>query len=167
MVDVEYCKLMASYNRWMNERMYALCAGMSDEERKADQGAFFRSIHSTLNHIVFGDLAWLSRITGDPTDVPPLGVDLYEDYAELHAARVTLDQRIVDWVSGFSREWLADSLSYVSRIDNQRRTIPNWVLATHMFNHQTHHRGQITTMLSQLGLDIGSTDIPFMPGVAS
>ncbi|MEM7190759.1 MAG: DinB family protein [Pseudomonadota bacterium] len=163
MISKDYCRVLASYNAWMNRRLYAVCAEITDEDRKADRGAFFGSIHSTLNHILYADLAFLSRFTGDPTDPPPLGVDLYDDFDELSTVRQAVDARISDWVLTLSDDWKADDLSYVSLVDGVRRTMPRWVVLTHMLNHQTHHRGQITTLLSQMGLDIGPTDIVFMP----
>jgi uncharacterized damage-inducible protein DinB len=167
MIDVEYCQTMARYNRWMNERLYELCAGIADAERRADRGAFFRSIHGTLDHIVYADLAFLSRFTGDPPDVPPLGQELYADFAELRSVRKAVDARLIDWTAKLSAEWLAAPFTYTSKVDGATRTLPTWVLVTHLFNHQTHHRGQLTTLLSQLGYDPGVTDLPFMPGVAS
>lgn len=163
MITAGYCKIMAEYNAWMNERLYELCASIPDEERKEDKGAFFGSIHGTLNHILYGDLAFMSRFTGDPVDVPELGVDLYSDFQELWLARITLDQRIVVWAAELNVDWLVQELTYISRVDGVSRTIPRWVLVVHMLNHETHHRGQVTTLLSQMGLDVGSTDLPFMP----
>lgn len=154
---------MAEYNRWMNARLYDLCASISDEDRKRDRGAFFGSIHSTLNHILYGDLAFMSRFTGDPSAVPELGVDLYTDFDELLRARSSLDERLVEWAALIGKEWLEQKLTYTSKVDGITRTVPQWVLVCHMFNHETHHRGQITTLLSQMGLDMGTTDIPFMP----
>jgi uncharacterized damage-inducible protein DinB len=162
MITREHCVLMAEYNVWMNERLYALCERLDDAERRAERGAFFGSIHATLNHLAFGDLAALSRFTGDPPKVPPLGVDLYPDFAALHAARVALDRRIAAWAATVNAQWLAGTLTYTSVVDGRTRTLPRWALAAQMFNHQTHHRGQITTLLSQMGHDIGATDIPFM-----
>jgi uncharacterized damage-inducible protein DinB len=95
--------------------------------------------------------------------VPPLGEDLFAEFALLRAAREHLDDRLLKWSSALTAEWLALPLTYVSKVDAQERTISRWVLVSHLFNHQTHHRGQITTLLSQHGLDLGSTDIPFMP----
>ncbi len=164
MIDRDHCQLLANYNRWLNQRLYAVCADLSEVEQKRDRGAFFGSIHSTLNHILYGDLAFLSRFTGDPAEVPPLGVDLYDNFAELQAARWALDDRIANWAAALTADWLAANLTYTSRVDGRVRTVPRWVLVTHMFNHQTHHRGQVTTLLSQLGLDLGTTDLPFMPG---
>jgi uncharacterized damage-inducible protein DinB len=157
---------MARYNRWMNERLYALCAGMSDAERRRDRGAFFRSIHGTLNHLVYADLAFLSRFTGDPPEVPPLGVELYADFAELSGVRAALDARLEAWADGLSERWLCAPHTYTSKVDGQKRTLPSWILVVHLWNHQAHHRGQLTTLLSQQGLDVGTTDLPFMPGVA-
>ncbi len=167
MIDADYCRTMARYNRWMNERLYALCATLPDEDRRRDRGAFFESIHGTLNHLVYADLAFLSRFTGDPPAVPPLGVELYADFSELAAVRAELDARLVAWSEGLSNEWLAAPFTYTSKVDGLTRTLPTWVLVVHLSNHQTHHRGQLTTLLTQCGLDPGVTDLPFMPGVAS
>jgi uncharacterized damage-inducible protein DinB len=165
-IDVEYCRLMARYNRWMNERLYELCAAIPEPQRRADRGAFFRSIHGTLNHIVYADLAFLSRFTGDPAEVPPLGVELYADFAELRSVRATLDARLEQWTASLSEAWLRAPFTYTSKVDGATRTLATWILVAHLFNHQTHHRGQLTTLLSQLGRDPGVTDLPFMPGVA-
>ncbi len=163
MITTHYSQTMAEYNTWMNERLYALCASISDEERKRDRGAFFGSIHRTLNHILYGDLAFMSRFTRDPAEVPELGIELHGDFQELWLARTALDQRIVAWAATIEADWLEQTLTYTSKVDNVSRTVQQWVLVTHMFNHGTHHRGQVTTLLSQMGLDLGTTDLPFMP----
>jgi uncharacterized damage-inducible protein DinB len=163
MITASHSQLMAQYNEWMNSRMYALCASLPDAELHRDLGAFFRSIYATLNHIAYGDLAFLSRFTGKPSVVPEPGADLFGTFSVLRAERETLDNRILVWSQSLTPAWLAEPLTYTSKIDGKARTVPKWVLVTHMFNHQTHHRGQVTTLLSQMGVDIGSTDIPFMP----
>ena len=163
MITSAYCITMAEYNVWMNDRLYTLCSTIDDKERKRDRGAFFDSIHRTLNHIMYGDLAFMARFTGDPTEVPELGADLYADFDDLWQARKALDERILNWAATLSENWLREDLTYKSKVDGITRTVPQWVLVTHMFNHETHHRGQITTLLSQTGLDIGTTDMPFMP----
>ncbi len=162
MTSGAHCLLMATYNEWMNARLYALCATLPEAEMRRDRGAFFGSIERTLNHIVYGDLSFLSRMTGDPSAVPELGIDLFEGFRALHEARTALDARLIAWAARLSDAWLAEPLTYTSKVDGKTRTAPNWVLVTHMFNHQTHHRGQVTTLLAQMGLDVGSTDIPFM-----
>ena len=167
MLDAEYARTMARYNRWMNERLYSLCARIPDAERRVDRGAFFGSIHGTLNHLVYADLAFLSRFTGDPPEVPPLGEELHADFGELSDARESLDSRISAWTSDLSEDWLRSPFTYGSKVDGASRTVPAWILVAHLFNHQAHHRGQLTTLLSQLGHDPGTTDLPFMPGIAS
>ncbi|MFK7915606.1 MAG: DinB family protein [Pseudomonadales bacterium] len=163
MITAAYCQTMARYNIWMNTKLYELCTTMTDADRKQDRGAFFGSIHHTLNHILYGDLAFMSRFTGDPKQVPDFGVDLHDDFAALTKARYALDTRIAAWSETLDSEWLEQSLTYTSKADGSTRTVVHWVLVTHMFNHATHHRGQVTTLLAQMGLDPGSTDLPFMP----
>ena len=167
MISATYCTTLAQYNEWMNERLFALCAGLSDEELRRDRGAFFGSIQRTLNHILYADLAFLSRFTGDPPAPPELGVDLHTHFANLHAARRALDQRLCEWTATLDDAWLRGTLTYVSKVDGRTRTRPRWLLVTHLFNHQAHHRGQTTTLLAQMGLDMGSTDLPFMPSLAA
>lgn len=162
MITASHSRLMAQYNEWMNSRMYSLCGSLPDAELRKDRGAFFKSIYATLNHIAYGDLAFLSRFTGNPSMVPEPGADLFGTFGLLRTERAALDQRILVWSESLSPSWLAEPLTYKSKIDGKTRTAPKWALVTHMFNHQTHHRGQVTTLLSQLGLDIGATNIPFM-----
>jgi uncharacterized damage-inducible protein DinB len=162
MITSSHSQLMARYNEWMNSRMYALCASLPDAELHKDRGAFFKSIYSTLNHIAYGDLAFMSRFTGSPSVIPKPGADLFGTFSRLRAERVTLDGRILIWSESLTPAWLTEPLTYASKIDGKTRTVPRWVLVTHMFNHQTHHRGQVTTLVSQMGLDVGTTDIPFM-----
>ena len=163
MITSDHCQLMARYNEWMNSRLYALCATIPDLELHRDRGAFFKSIYLTLNHIAFVDLAFLARFTGSPGTIPEPGVDLFGSFAALRNERQALDTRLLSWVASLTTEWLADELTYESKIDGKVRTVAKWVLVTQVFNHQTHHRGQVTTLLSQMGLDVGATDIPFMP----
>ena len=165
MITTDYCSLMARYNQWMNKRLYEVCSSIGYSKRKENLGAFFDSIHSTLNHILYGDLAFLARFTNDPPEPPEIGVDLYADFSELQQQRIAVDIRILQWSTAFTQEWLQTPLTYTSKVDGVTRTVENWVLIVHLFNHQTHHRGQVTTLLSQLDLDMGTTDIPFMPGI--
>lgn len=163
MITAEFCATMARYNGWMNRRLYATCARLTDAERKRDRGAFFKSIHATLDHIVYGDLAFLARFTGTPAEVPELGALLHAEFADLRSAREALDERLCVWAASLTPEWLGGALTYRSKVDGVTRTVPRWVLVSHIFNHQAHHRGQVTTLLSQAGLDMGTTDLPFMP----
>lgn len=163
MRDVELYQTFARYNQWMNGKVYAVCAEIDDGERKRDRGAFFKSIHGTLNHLLFGDRAWMGRFTGKDYAIAPMGVDLYEDFADLRAARIAMDEDILAWSAGLTEERLSENLSWTSGVDGVTRSRPLWLLVSHMFNHETHHRGQLTTLLSQMGHDIGPTDLPWMP----
>ena len=163
MIDTRFCQLMAEYNTWMNGKVYLACASLPDSALNEDRQAFFGSIYLTLNHIAYADLAFLSRFTSEPPEVPPLGEDLFGGFSKLREARKQLDLRILVWATSLTPDWLALPLTYVSKVDGRERTIPRWVLVTHLFNHQTHHRGQVTTLLSQRDVDVGPTDISFMP----
>ena len=165
MITPVHARTMAAYNRWMNEHLYELCAAIPDAERKRDRGAFFKSVHGTLNHLLYGDRAWMSRFTGRDLGWRGPADELYADFAELRAARAGLDHLIEDWAGRLDADWLAQDFTYISRIDGRTRTLPAWLLVVHMFNHQTHHRGQLTTLLSQLGIDPGVTDLPWLPGI--
>ena len=163
MIDTHYCQLMAEYNEWMNAKLYRACASLPESVLHEDKGTFFKSIYLTLNHIAYSDLAFLSRFTGEPSQVPALNQDLFGSFHQLSIERNRIDARLSQWAIGLTPQWLEQTLTYASKVDGSKRTAPNWVLVTHLFNHQIHHRGQITTLLTQLGLDLGSTDLPFMP----
>ena len=157
-------QLLAEYNAWINGRLYETCGTLSDEERRRDRGAYFKSIHSTLNHILWGDRAWMSRFTAKTYSPPvPIGTDLFADFDELRNAREAMDAEIRQWAAALTEEWLQAPYTFVSQVYQVTRIQPAWVYVTHMFNHQTHHRGQLTTLLSQMGIDPGITDIPMMP----
>jgi uncharacterized damage-inducible protein DinB len=167
MITPDYCHLMARYNRWMNERLYGLCAAMEDSERKRDRGAFFGSIHGTLNHLLWADRMWLGRFVGPPCTYPQFGADMFASFDELSRERETTDRAMLDWAGSVAAEWLAVSLVYTSVVDRKTRRLPAAVAAVHMFNHGTHHRGQLTTLLKQAGIDPGITDLPWVPGIVA
>ena len=159
----EQFQLMARYNRWMNRKLYSICADIADADRKKDLGAFFKSIHGTLNHLLYGDRAWMGRFTARPYNVTVIGQELYTDFAELRREREITDAAILTWSKSLDPLWLAADFTYTSNVDGKTRVLPAWTLVTHLFNHQTHHRGQVTTLMKQLGHDPGDTDIPWMP----
>jgi uncharacterized damage-inducible protein DinB len=166
MITRDYAELMARYNRWMNERLCALCAAMSDGERKRGRGAFFGSIHGTLNHLLWGDRMWLGRFVGPPCTLPAFGADMFASFDDLLGARVATDRAILEWAATVGPQWLASPLKYESVVDGKERRLPAAVAVVHMFNHSTHHRGQLTTLLKQAGVDPGVTDLPWTPGIA-
>jgi len=151
----------------MNERLYECCALLPDAERKRDVGAFFTSIHGTLNHLLVGDRLWMGRFTGEGYAIQSLDQELYADFAELRAERCKTDAAIAQWVSRLDEWNLANDLCYTAFTTGNRYCMPLWFTLTHFFNHQTHHRGQVTALLSQLGSDPGVTDLVAFPGCVS
>jgi uncharacterized damage-inducible protein DinB len=166
MIDRAYVQRMARYNRWQNENLYGVADGLSEEERGRERGAFFGSIHKTLSHILWGDRIWMSRFTEVPPP-PQAGISesvlLYPDWDNLKSERVSFDQTIVDWADAIEPSWLAAEQTYYSAATKREWTRPRWMLVTHMFNHQTHHRGQVHCMLTQAGGRPHDTDLPVMP----
>lgn len=163
MIDPEYCQTMAAYNGWMNRQVYEAAATLADTERKADRGAFFGSIHSTLNHILWGDRLWLGRFNGRSYPVGAIGVDLHDDFDALLDGRRFMDDEIAGWAAQVDVEQLGGALTWYSGVAKRELTRPRWLCVTQMFNHQTHHRGQVTTLLKQAGIDPGVTDLPWAP----
>lgn len=162
-IDPALYRRMAVYNTWMTGKVYEAAGKMNDTERKEDRGAFFRSVHSTLNHILWADRIWMGRFTGRSYTVKGMGVDLFDEFSELKDAHLAMCAEIADFTEQVSADWLAGTLEWTSGQDGTARRRPRWLLVTHMFNHQTHHRGQLSTLLTQAGQDIGVTDLPFMP----
>jgi len=159
----DYATGMARYNQWMNGKVYAAAAELSDAERKRDRGAFFGSIHGTLNHLYIGDRAWLFRFRGWPLDFKGPRDQPFSDFGRLQEARVRLDGEIIEWAASV-RDTFGDSpYSFYSVTYGKHLTLPGWATVVQMFNHQTHHRGQVTTLLTQAGKDVGVTDFPWMP----
>ena len=159
MIGLEHARTMARYNRWMNRALYDCSERLPDAQRKEDVGAFFKSIHGTLNHLLVGDSVWMGRFQG-PVFVPAsLAQELHADFGELRRAREAMDERIVDWVANLTDAVLASELQYTSIVNPQPRRMPMGLAVAHFFNHQTHHRGQVTTLLMQRGIDPGVTDL--------
>jgi uncharacterized damage-inducible protein DinB len=167
---VEPYAAMARYNAWMNQKLYDAAGTLSDEDRRRDLGAFFHSLHGTLNHLVLTDRAWLTRFTNDPSVLQSLDgsmpefsgrldQELYGDFATLRRERERTDADIVTWVQALTPESLAAPINYYSVAYARSYEHPLWWAVTHFFNHQTHHRGQATTLLAQLGCDPGTTDL--------
>ena len=159
-----YYETMAEYNQWMNQKLYGICAEIPEEKRQENLGAFFKSIHGTLEHILYGDRVWMGRFTGQSFS-GKLGHELYSNFDELRKDRELMDGQIIEWSKTLSPEWLEQMFEYTSNVDGKTRVLPTWVLLTHMFNHQTHHRGQLTTLLHQLGYNPGITDLPWLPSL--
>jgi uncharacterized damage-inducible protein DinB len=165
MITLEYARAMARYNRWANNMVYTAAGRLSDSERKRDLGAFFKSLHGTLNHILVGDRLWLGRFTGQPVSFPSLAHELCADFGELRHERGVTDDAIDAFVSALTPARLAGPLVYRTFLDPRDVSFPLGFAVAHFFNHQTHHRGQATTLLMQLGVDPGVTDLIALTGM--
>jgi uncharacterized damage-inducible protein DinB len=164
MIDVAYVQRMARYNRWQNQNLYGVADALPDDERRRNRGAFFGSIHATLNHLLFGDQIWMSRFAGTPKPKAPgipQSVSMYESWEDLRRERMAFDGVMLDWAQRLDPAWLDGELTWFSGAVGREVTRPKWLLVTHMFNHQTHHRGQVHCMLTQAGVRPGTTDLPF------
>jgi uncharacterized damage-inducible protein DinB len=161
-----YLMSMAAYNSWMNGKVYDAAQKLPADEVARDRGAFFKSILGTLNHLLYADLVWLGRFKdGRPRLADPSVMILHSDLASLRQAREALDREIEDWASTIDETWLAKPFTFTTLKGDAQYTLPTSALVLQMFNHQTHHRGQITTLLTQAGEDVGATDIMVLPGI--
>ncbi len=157
---------MASYNRWQNESIFTAADKLNDAERKQDRGSFFRSIQSTLNHLLWGDKIWLHRFanTACPNrDSIQQSINECENWNVLKTERLIVDDNIDKWASELNERELADDLSWHSGAIGKHVTKPKAICVVHFFNHQTHHRGQVHAMLTSAGVKPDDTDIPFLP----
>ena len=164
-------RFLGRYNRWMNQRLYAACEALTDAERKQERGAFFSSIHHTLTHLVMADKMWLQRFAVQDSVCAALPAallampegadyssDLHPDWQDLRQTRDALDAAVELWLADMSPDFLLSTMHYANTKGVQRAH-PAWQAMTHFFNHQTHHRGQVTTLMAQAGVDMGVTDL--------
>ena len=164
-------QFLAQYNRWFNGRLFDACEQLSDAQRRQDRGAFFGSIAASLNHLLWADRLWLGRFVAQGVAFPALASELlelpvgavhetviHEDWQALRNAREALDTAIEAWVRDMPDDFPMRTMRY-SNTKGVPREHPAWQALTHFFNHQAHHRGQVTTLLSQAGVNVGVTDI--------
>ncbi len=152
-------EMLAAYNAWANERLYDAAARVADQDYRADRGAFFGSLHGTLNHLLLGDRIWMHRFTGEGDEPTQLDAILYDAFDELRAARRAEDARIIAYIGALTEARLAGAVRYRSTrnpTDIEQRLAP---LLLHFFNHQTHHRGQAHCLLTGLAGEAPSLDL--------
>jgi uncharacterized damage-inducible protein DinB len=161
MISPAFVRLMADYNTEMNRRLYAAASRLTDAERKADRGAFWKSIHGTLCHLVWGDTQWMSRFDGWPKlDVgQKQSASMIDDFDALWTRRQKADADILAWASRVDDAWLAEDLVWFSGSAGKEMRRQKGPLVVHFFNHQTHHRGQAHVLLTASGQDTGDTDL--------
>lgn len=151
--------MFAAYNAWANERLYDKAATLSDADYRADRGAFFHSVHGTLNHLLVGDRVWMQRFDGAGAIPPSLDAILYDDFASLRAARRAEDARITRYVAGLTEADLTRRIRYRSLSNPANIEQELWPALDHFFNHQTHHRGQAHCLFTQITGEAPSFDM--------
>jgi uncharacterized damage-inducible protein DinB len=142
---------LAKYNKWANDRLYSMAAALPDEAYRRDVGAYFASLHGTLNHLLTADRIWLRRLTGSGQHPGTLNAILYDDLPSLRAARELEDERLIKMVEALDETAIERALEYATLSGAPQRQPLREILA-HLFNHQTHHRGQAHVILTVLGV---------------
>jgi uncharacterized damage-inducible protein DinB len=150
---------LARYNSWANLRLYDAAAAIPDRDYRADRGAFFKSLHGTLNHLLVGDRVWMRRLTGEGEAPTRLDAILFEDLAELRVARLAEDKRIEAYIDGLDETKLSTTLTYLTITSPARIEQRLSEALDHFFNHQTHHRGQAHCLLTAIMGDAPSFDL--------
>ena len=164
MIGAAHASTMARYNTWQNGSLSSAAEAIGETERRHDRGAFFGSIHATLSHLIWADHMWMSRF--DRWDKPAVGiaesVAWVDDWAELKSKRRITDARIVRWAEHLADRDLEDDVTWWSGAADREIRKPRWLLVTHMFNHQSHNRGQVHAMLTAAGASPEATDLFLM-----
>jgi uncharacterized damage-inducible protein DinB len=142
--------MFARYNDWANRRLYESARLLSDQEYRADRGAFFGSVHGTLNHLLITDRIWMNRFTGSGPTYSRLDEVPFADLPPLRSAREAEDRRIIEWIEGLGADALDGSFTYRTIVNPKEVTQRLAPALAHLFNHQTHHRGQVHAMLTGL-----------------
>lgn len=175
---------LALYNQWINRRIYDASGRLNTNDINSDRGAYFKSVIGTLNHILVGDIFWFKRFS---QHFLPLGALEYfhkidrpesldsifcDSLFDLRFAREAADESIIHFSSSLTEAMLASTVVYSDSAGNEYKKNFGCLLL-HVFNHQTHHRGQVSTLLNQYGVDFGVTDMlecipngPLMDGLS-
>ena len=165
MITPTWAQTMARYNRWQNRSLFDAADALPDDERRRDRGAFFGSIHGTLSHLLWGDRMWLSRFTDveRPRTSQAESPTFVEDWDELKALRAETDDALDAWAGGMTEATLQGEYRWFSGSAGREVGRPMALVVMHVFNHQTHHRGQVHAMLTAAGARPGDTDLFLMP----
>ena len=156
---LDHYRMFAAYNAWANGRLYEEVAKLGDTGFRENRGAFFGSLHGTLNHLLAADRIWLKRFTGTGEAPTRLDAVLHDDFESLRAARLAEDTRLSSYIDSLSEEQIAADVTYSPLTVPGNITHPLGIALTHIFNHQTHHRGQCHAMLTALGGESVALDL--------
>lgn len=165
MFGAEAARAMARYNLWQNRAVLAWTAAMSDDERRRDRGLYWRSIHGTLNHVLWADMVWMHRLAEGPApDIALAQSDtVFTAWNGLTEARAKMDRTLLSWTASLHDADLVVDMTWNSAATGAEVKKPRWLLAQHLFNHQTHHRGQLHAAATQAGLRPEATDLFLTP----
>lgn len=163
MIGPEYARHMARYNAWQNQWMFQAADTLTPAQRTEDLHGFWGGIETTLSHLMWGDTLWISRFDGGAG--PEMGLDTSQAYgwATQMAQRPLLDARIAAWAWSTDDSDFAGEIKWFSQAVGREMAMPTTICVMQLFNHQTHHRGQVHHMLTHFGVKTTDTDIPFMP----
>jgi uncharacterized damage-inducible protein DinB len=161
MITPSYVRTLAAYNAEMNRRVYEAAAALPDEERRADRGAFWGSIQGTLNHLLWADLMWMARLDGWDRPAVPVteSAGLVDAFDELRRRREEADAGMSVWAGRLSQADLEGTLHWYSGVKQRDIASPRGFIIANMFNHQTHHRGQVHALITRAGGATGDTDL--------
>ena len=162
MMSPAYFQTFARYNTWANGLIYDAAAALPDSAYRTPRpAAYFSSLHGTLNHILVGDRIWMSRFEAVDLGITSLDKPLFDDLAELRAAREAEDARIERYTEGLTAEAIAGDLHFRTIVQPEEVSMPLWQTLGHFFNHQTHHRGQAHALLKDAGVEPPSLDLVY------
>jgi uncharacterized damage-inducible protein DinB len=163
MITPAYAQTMARYNAWQNQWMFQAADGLTDAQRQEDRAGFWGGIQPTLSHLMWGDLLWISRFDGGAAPDTGLKTSQGDDWPTMMVTRPRLDARIAAWSWSIMDADLAGDFTWFSVMLGRQITQPKTICVMQLFNHQTHHRGQVHAMLTACGVKTPDTDLPFMP----
>lgn len=155
----QHFQMMAAYNRWANGLVYDAAEQLSAEDYRRDVGAFFHSMNGTLNHILVADRIWMKRFTGQGEAPDRLDAILHDTLPALRQAREAEDERIVAWIDGLDDDAFQGDFTYTTVVNPRTVSQRLAPALSHLFNHQTHHRGHAHMVLSVLGKEPPSLDL--------
>lgn len=159
-MNTEYFKTLAAYHRWAYEKLYDQVDRLSDGQYHLDRAMFFDSIHGSLNHLLLADRIWYGRFIDKPFELTGLDQELEEERTRLRDAIFDQCDTWEQYIAGLTESDLASELKY-RNTKGRTLEMPMVYLLGHVFNHATHHRGQVSTALTQAGLEAPVMDLPY------
>lgn len=164
MISSEYCRLMARYNTWQNTSLVSAADGLTKADRWKDRGAFFQSIAATLNHLYWADALMLERLKGNERPEKTIKHSLaspsnWDDFKALRSQR---NEEIEEWTAQLVDADLNSKVVWYPGDGSTRIERPAAFCAVELFNHETHHRGQVHAMLTAAGAEPEPTDLSML-----